>query len=327
MIIKSKITLAICAALIAVGCAGGANLLKNPAAAVGDLVKSGGTSSSSTGDGLIGTVKNLNAATKDFTEAEEIQLGEEMLSTVLGAVPLYGDDRVQRYVNQVGRWIASHSERPNLPWRFVVINSDLVSAGAAPGGQIYISSGLLKLMRSEAELAGALAHEIAHVVQKHQLTAFKTKSGWNAAASGLSTFADTKLKSTPGKEIVKFGLGEIKTMLLLALDRSEEEQADRMGMTLAARAGYDPYGLPAVIQVIQDASTQSAESILYATHPAPADRLASLDQNFGTSMEKYANQAKLPDRFSSIVLGRTSTTATQPAPAKQAPAPAPKKKP
>ena len=100
-------------------------------------------SSGSAADTIASISKSGSEAFKEFSDAEEILLGEQLMSAILGAAPLYDSERIQRYVNQVGRVIASRSERPNLPWRFAVLDSPLANAGAAPGGQIYITTGYL----------------------------------------------------------------------------------------------------------------------------------------------------------------------------------------
>jgi beta-barrel assembly-enhancing protease len=300
------------------GCANMPDLKGLPTDKLG-IPSLGSSSSSSTASTLLNVGKQAADSVREFTDEEEVALGEQIMSTVLGAAKLHDVERIQRYVNRVGRWVASHSERPNLPWRFVVIESKYANAGAAPGGQIYISTGLLFQMRSEAELAGALAHEIAHVVQKHQLTAFRKKSLGNALVTGGSALADNKIKNGLVKEVGKIAIGEIKTMILLALDRSEEEQADRMGMALATRAGYNPYGLPTVLQILQDISVQNGDSVLYATHPSPTDRLESLDKAVGKTFESYGNQPTLSDRFASSILGTSVSSSFQSvAPAKPA---------
>lgn len=286
------------------GCAGmpALNSLPTGRGGLGGLIPG---SSGSAADAIASLSKSGSEAFKEFSEAEEILLGEQLMSAILGAAPLYDSERIQRYVNQVGRVIASRSERPNLPWRFAVLDSPLANAGAAPGGQIYITTGLLFRMRSEAELAGALAHEIAHVVQKHQLKAYQKKLKGNALFAIGGAVVDAKARTGAlGKEVIKIGMGEARSMILLSLDRDEEYQADRMGMVLAARAGYDPYGLPTVVQILQDLSAeQSGVSLLYSTHPTPADRLVALDRNFGKTMESYSGQATLSERFAMMILG------------------------
>lgn len=296
------------------GCAGMPDMKNTPIGSSLAGVLPGGSKMASLVDTSISVGKDLNEAQKVLTDAEEVELGENVMAGILGAAPLYDSDRIQRYVNQVGRWVALHSERPNLPWRFAVLDSRLPNAGAAPGGQIYVTTGLLFRMRSEAELAGALAHEIAHVVQRHHVKAYQKQKYGSAFMTGASAAIDSRGGSSAGsaigKTVLKLGISEVRKMILLSLDRGEEEQADRMGMVLAARAGYDPYGLPNVLQLLQEMQKdEGAASILYSTHPTPADRIASLDALMGREMEKYGGQATLQDRFIATMLGTTSTPA------------------
>ena len=323
-----------CGVLLALtGCAGMPDMKGMPIGSTIAGLVPGGSKMGSYVDAGLSAGKDLADSQKTMTDAEEVELGENVMAGVLGAAPLYDSDRIQRYVNEVGRWVASHSERPNLPWRFAVLNSRLPNAGAAPGGQIYITTGLLFRMRSEAELAGALGHEIAHVVQRHHVKAYQKQKRGSAAVNFGGAVVDTTVK-TGGiggaaiKAGLKYGIGEVRTMILLSLDRSEEEQADRMGMVLAARAGYDPYGLPNVLQLLQDMQKdEGGASLLYETHPGPASRIASLDASMGKEMEKYSNQATLQDRFVTMMLGegppaekKTPVVAPKtPTPAKAAP--------
>src|SRR5690606_31603400 len=125
----------------------------------------------------VGTVKKVGDATRSIDEPEEIEIGGHLAGIVLGAAPLAEDPALQHYVNRLGRWLAQHSERPNLPWKFGVIETDDVNAFSTPGGYVLISRGLFDRMRNEAELAGVLAHEIAHVVDKHHIKALQNDKG------------------------------------------------------------------------------------------------------------------------------------------------------
>lgn len=298
-----------CGVLLALtGCAGMPDMKGMPMGSTIAGLVPGGSKMGSLVDTGLSVGKDLADSQKTMTDTEEVELGENVMAGVLGAAPLYDSDRIQRYVNEVGRWVASHSERPNLPWRFAVLNSRLPNAGAAPGGQIYITTGLLFRMRSEAELAGALGHEIAHVVQRHHVKAYQKQKMGSAGVTALGAAVDSRggssLGGAVGKTVLKLGIGEVRKMILLSLDRGEEEQADRMGMVLAARAGYDPYGLPNVLQLLQDMQKdEGGASLLYETHPGPASRIASLDALMGKEMEKYSNQATLQDRFVTMMLG------------------------
>ena len=331
--ISSMMKTICCGALLALtGCAGMPDMKGSPlGSALGSSIAGmvpGGSSTRSLVDTSLSVGKDLVDSQKTMTDAEEVELGENVIAGVLGAAPLYDSDRIQRYVNEVGRWVASHSERPTLPWRFAVLDSRLPNAGAAPGGQIYITTGLLFRLRSEAELAGALAHEIAHVVQRHHVKAFQKQKLGSAIVTGAGAYVDSRGGGALGKTVFKLGIGEVRKMILLSLDRGEEEQADRMGMVLAARAGYDPYGLANVLQLLQDLQKdEGGASLLYATHPLAADRIASLDASMSREMEKYSSQATLPDRFVAMMLGPTAAAQTKAPSAPAAPAKAPAKTP
>ena len=91
-------------------------------------------------------------ATRDISQDEEIALGDALTAGFLGAAPLHADANLQRYVNRVGKWVALHGDRPDLPWTFSVIDTDTINAFAMPGGSVIVSSGLLKRLGSESEL-------------------------------------------------------------------------------------------------------------------------------------------------------------------------------
>ena len=103
---------------------------------------------------LIDTAKSLSQASTEIDEQGEIEIGRDVAARLLGAAPLYPSPSTQRYVNEVGRWLASQTERPNLPWRFAVLDAPQVNAFAAPGGFIFVTRGLVARMHTEAELAG-----------------------------------------------------------------------------------------------------------------------------------------------------------------------------
>src|SRR6476469_9950620 len=117
---------------------------------------------------------------------EKIAIGREITGNLLGAAPLVKDEALQKYVNSVGRWVASQSERPDLPWHFGVIDSEDLNAFSAPGGYVVITKGIYRKLTNEAQLAGILGHEIAHVVKKHQLKILQKQQLLNAGSSLLS---------------------------------------------------------------------------------------------------------------------------------------------
>ena len=139
---------------------------------------------------------------------------------------------------------------------------------------MFITRGLLFQLRNEAELAGVLGHEIMHVVRKHHLDALQKQARLNLAGSVAATALEQRGKD-PG-EYAWVAAGA-RTLYTRGLDRDDEFDADRAGVVLAARASYDPYGLPAVLQRLDAMAADDGRlALLFKTHPAPADRLAQL---------------------------------------------------
>ncbi len=242
---------------------------------------------------LVDTVKNVGKAVQDIPEPEEIEIGQDVASRLLGAAPLVPNPALQRYVNNVGRWLAAQTERPDLPWRFGVLDAPQLNAFAVPGGTIFITRGLLERMKSEAELAGVLAHEIVHVLQKHHLKAIQ--KGAKTALAGDALGAALKDRAGAARDkLIAFGT----EMYSRGLDKSDELEADRLGVVIAARGGYDAYGLPSVLQTLQAMSAEdSGVALMFKTHPAPAERLGALDR-MQAMLDAHAYQPQLADRFS-----------------------------
>ncbi len=219
-------------------------------------------------------LNNVVTAVKETDEAEEIRIGEEFAATLLGAKPLVADARLQRYVNVLGRWLALQTERPDLPWTFGVLDDPGFNAFATPGGHVFVTKGLVSRMRNEAELAGVLAHEIAHVLKKHHLHAVQKNAKAGVVAELGSAFVKGGNEYAKGF-LVNFG----RKLYASGLDQHDEFEADRLGVVIAARAGYDAYGLPSVLQMLQSQSAQDgAFSLQFKTHPSPGARIELLDK-------------------------------------------------
>ena len=244
---------------------------------------------------IFGTVKNIGQAATDINEEQEANIGREYASLLVGAAPLVDRPDVQRYVNRVGRWLSLHSERPKLDWKFGVLDSGNINAFATPGGYVFVTRGLLARLHSEAELAGVLAHEIAHVVKKHHLSAIRKSAGLQAGANILAEYQSNRGRSSQASERMVSGAKEV---MLRGLDKSDEFEADRMGVVIATRSGYDPFGLPAVLQTLQSMNPQdSGLALMFSTHPAPGARLDELERVMATRLDRYAGQPQLAERF------------------------------
>lgn len=252
-------------------------------------------------DKLVDTAKNVAKASTEIGEQEEIGIGRDLAARLLGAAPLMANDGVQRYVNHVGRWLASQTERPDLPWQFGVLDAPQLNAFATPGGNVFVTRGLLERMKSEAELAGVLAHEISHVLRRHHLKAIQKGAQTALAGEALQQALANRGGANANREkLISLG-SEVFTR---GLDKGDELEADRLGVAIAARGGYDAYGLPAVLQTLQAMNPQdSGLALMFKTHPAPAERLDALEKLQGL-LDAYAAQPQLAERFAASTRAR-----------------------
>lgn len=211
-------------------------------------------------------------ALQPISEAQEIQIGQAAAQEVLSdpKVRLYPDAQVDAYVTRVGARMAARSERPGLPWEFRVIQDPSLNAFALPGGQIFITTGALKAMKNEAELAGVLGHEVAHVAHKHGLDKLKQAM----VAQGLLIAA---LGSSP--ELLQQA-GKIALQLVLnGYGRAAELEADRYGTLYEARESYDPHALANFLQTLTATSGETPAWLgALSTHPSLAERLETIRQ-------------------------------------------------
>ena len=251
--------------------------------------------------GLFNTVKQ---AVQPANEQQEAAIGRDAAATLLGASKPIGGAAVQEYVNKVGLWVALQSDRPALPWHFAVVDSDDIDAFAAPGGYVFITRGLLLHLHSEAELAGVLGHEITHVVKKHHLNALQKAARLDLLSQGAQYEAQQQgYDSDLDQQLMDKVSNATRNLYSTGLDKGDEMEADRGGVVLAARAGYDPYGLLAVLQTLESVDPKSSKmQLLLATHPSPADRIAALSAAMNAGhMDKYGSQQEGQLRFEAVI--------------------------
>ena len=226
------------------------------------------------------------------SQEEEVRIGQQIAGNLLGAAPLVRDDGLQRYVNRVGRWVSLQTERPDLAWHFGVIESDDLNAFAAPGGYIFLTKGLYRKLNNEAELAGVLGHEIGHVLRKHHLKLLQKSQG----IAALGGILGRKLKNE--NEVLQNLIGNGAEVVARGLDKDAEYEADRIGVVLSARAGYDAYALPAVLAEIGHvAKTDKSVSLLFKTHPHPEERLGQLSEAVGEKLDALPEGQSGAGRF------------------------------
>jgi len=216
----------------------------------------------------------VQQASHDFTEDEEADIGRVVAARVLETYPLAKNDKLQKYVTLVGNTVAVYSTRPALDWHFAVIAAPIVNAFSAPGGFIFVTTGALKQMKSEAELAAVLGHEIAHVTQKHILKEIKRANTINAGVDlAKDTASGSFLNDEIGDKISKLAYEKLFTT---GLGRRDEEEADMIGTEIAASAGYKAAEFLTFLEDLKKIEDSSEMRMLTATHPRPEDRIKYL---------------------------------------------------
>jgi predicted Zn-dependent protease len=226
-----------------------------------------------------------------MNDADEQALGREIAGRLLAASPLVPNEALQKYVNRVGRYVAAQSQRPSLNWTFGVIQSDDINAFAAPGGYVFVTAGLYRLLENEAELAGVLAHEIAHVNERHHVKLLQQTRLLQLGQSALLG----KAKSDTVKNLAGNGL----EVYARSLDKNAEFACDRLAITYAASAGYDPFAYIAVLDRIGASEDADQLALLYKTHPHPAERLNVLEGLLGNRWDALGKTV-IPQRWVGI---------------------------
>jgi beta-barrel assembly-enhancing protease len=220
-----------------------------------------------------------------ISEEQELAMGRKLhgqFETESGG--LYPDVQLQQYVESVGQSLARHAGRPNLEWRFSIVNSKEINAFAVPGGYIYLTQGLLFQMSNEAQLAGVLGHEAGHIADRHsakQIGRARTTQGLSMVTGVVGSI---------------FGYGwagdvtsAVGALSMMSYSRDQERDADQLGLRYMTEAGYNPLGLVQLMQILQSAAGGKGAPEFLSTHPNPGNRLEYLTEAI---QEKYVTAAQ-----------------------------------
>lgn len=221
--------------------------------------------------GLISQGAKRARQVNDFrwTEEEKASLGAAVSEKVRQRYGVVQNQAVHRYVTLVGLSLTQRSSKPDLPWTFIVLDTDAVNAFAAPHGYVHITKGALALARDEAELAGVLAHEIIHVAEEHSIKALRNQTLKSAAA-------EEALKNNGLLEFLADAA--YNNILDNAYSRGDENDSDNKGIVLANAAGYAPQGLGAFLTTLTDRNKAATEKRgMFDSHPGMQARLERLN--------------------------------------------------
>ena len=227
-----------------------------------------------------------------ISDADERKIGEQVSEKVRTEFGVYQDKAVTKYVSLVGMALAKASTRPDLKWEFIVLDTDGVNAFASPGGLVHITRGALGLIKSEAELAGVLGHEVAHITKKHTINAIQKNNAFELTA-----------EMAPGSNafIEGFANAAYDNIVEKGFDRGDEEDADAVGIKLANSVAYNPGGLGAFLTKLADRNKSQTKERngLFASHPETSGRIDKLNRLIKS--EKLTGIAMVAGRYAAAI--------------------------
>jgi beta-barrel assembly-enhancing protease len=225
---------------------------------------------------LVLSASSATGSLKLISVRDEIAIGRRAQQDVRRQVPELRDATVNRYIGSLGRRIAARADGPRYPYSFDVANYREINAFALPGGPIWLHRGLIDAAQNEAQLAGVIAHEVAHIAERHAAEQF-TKGTFANVGLGL---LGAVLGEGRGAQIAQLGAGFAANATMMKFSRDAEREADRKALLYMKRAGYDPRGMVEFLQVLRQRQGRDPRSVqvFFSSHPAPAERVRLLQQ-------------------------------------------------
>ena len=259
---------------------------------------------------VVGGAASIVQTLLPISTDKEIEIGRGIAATIAGRYPIVQDEALTTYVNLVGLTVAGEAPRPDVTYRFAVLETPDVNAFAAPGGYIFVTRGALALMESEAELAGVLAHEVGHVNRRHVIEGIRK-------ASFMSEVRD---QAGISGAVLDRAVGAGANVLFSGYSRADEAEADSLGVLYAASAGYAASGLPTFVSHLNRHAGEGPLAEIVATHEPPEARIQRLQRMI--QRDSISGGETLAERFAQRVRGQS---APAPAPLPPAAQPAQKK--
>jgi predicted Zn-dependent protease len=213
------------------------------------------------------------------SEDQEVAIGRQNAAQINAQLPIVRDPTITDYVQRLGLSIASTTSRADLDWRFFVVDSREVNAFALPGGFIYVNRGLIERATRLDELAGALGHEIGHVVRRHSVQQMEKATGANVAV-GLTCTLTRICESNVARAAIQVG----GAAMFARYSRKDEAEADSEAIVNVIRAGIDPEGIPSLFERLLEERRTAPLRIeaFFASHPLEEDRIRETQREIAT---------------------------------------------
>jgi len=213
-----------------------------------------------------------------FSPEQDQEIGRQSAEAAEKQLPILKNKSVQAYVGKIGKRLAAVAPGADYPYQFKVVNASDINAFALPGGYMYINRGLLEAAQNEGQLAGVMAHEMAHVALRHGTSqaskAYLSQSGLSLLGGLIGK--DNRTTQETIATVGGFGLNTV----FLKFSRTAEEQADVTGAQMMAAAGYDPADMVKFFNILASEQTRSPGKVeqFFSSHPAPANRAAIINK-------------------------------------------------
>ena len=210
---------------------------------------------------------------------EEIEIGQQANAQVRKEVAELRDTQVAAYVRGIGRRLADRAPGPKYPYSVSVADYREINAFALPGGPVWIHRGVLHAATNESQVAGVLAHEVAHIAQRHAASQL-TKAIMANLGLGL---LGAVLGNGGGAGAAQTAAAFLANGIFLKFSRDDEREADAVGLQLLRRAGWDGRGMVELFEILQRESKRNPRSVevFFSSHPSPQDRIARMQAEVG----------------------------------------------
>jgi predicted Zn-dependent protease len=204
---------------------------------------------------------------------QEVEMGAQYAAEINQQLPIVEDATLHNYINRLGRQIAAQGDR-QLDYRFYIVNAEEVNAFAVPGGYVYLNRGLIEATDNQAELAGVLAHEIAHVEERHSVEQMEKAQGAN-----LGLTAAYVLLGRQPSGVERAGVGVVGSAIFAGFSRDAEREADDRAVPLLVRSGIDPRGLTSFFEELLEMQQRQPSTVerWFSTHPTTRERIRDVE--------------------------------------------------
>jgi predicted Zn-dependent protease len=231
-----------------------------------------------------------------FPEEQDLEIGRayapEIEKQLGGRIK---DEQLQNYINDIGQKISRYSHKPSWEYHFTALNHDMVNAFALPGGYIFITRGMLEKLKTEAQLAGILAHETVHVVARDTSNAMSNQIGLGLLLSAGVYYEGTSAGAAAASVA--------QMIISLKYSRKDEGLADRGGMSYMVAAGYNPYGMVETMQILEELHQEGYDEFL-SSHPSPENRIRYLKIEIDVKYKNFAELKTGTEDYQRCVLDR-----------------------